>query len=130
MQKRKSKGNHNIVTDTEGNLVGLCQHAARNIQDRESAGWVLAAIRSRYPWLRHIFADGGYAEKLRTALKRIGEWTINHQTFRHGAVLRSSATQMGCRSSFAWLGRFRRLKRFEATIASAVPGRRSPTSAL
>jgi hypothetical protein len=29
------------------------------------------------PWLRPIFADGGYAgDKLRKALKRIGEWTV------------------------------------------------------
>jgi transposase len=47
------------------------------IQDRDGASCVLASIRSRYPWLRHIFADGGYAgEKLRKALKRIGEWTV------------------------------------------------------
>ena len=74
-KKIKGRKRH-IVTDTEGNLVGLVVHEA-NIQDRDGAPCVLAAIRSRYPWLRHIFADGGYAgEKLRTALKRIGEWTI------------------------------------------------------
>jgi integrase len=39
------------------------------IQDRDGAPCVLASIRSRYPWLRHIFADGGYAgDKLRKAL--------------------------------------------------------------
>jgi hypothetical protein len=33
------------------------------------------SIRSRYPWLRYIFADGGYAgDKLRKALNRIGGW--------------------------------------------------------
>ena len=38
---------------------------------------MLALICSRYPWLRQSFADGGYpGEKLRKALKRIGEWTI------------------------------------------------------
>jgi hypothetical protein len=48
-----------------------------NIQDRDGAPCVLASIRSRYRWLRHIFADGGYAgDKLRKALKCIGEWTI------------------------------------------------------
>jgi hypothetical protein len=37
-----------------------------SIQDRDGAPYVLASIRSRYPWLRHIFADGGYAgDKLR-----------------------------------------------------------------
>ena len=74
-KKIKGRKRH-IVTDTQGNLVGLVVHEA-SIQDRDGAPCVLASIRSRYPWLRHIFADGGYAgEKLRAALKRIGEWTI------------------------------------------------------
>ncbi len=32
-----------------------------------------ASIRSAYPWLRHIFADGGYAgDKLKGALGKLG----------------------------------------------------------
>ena len=74
-KKIKGRKRH-IVTDTQGNLVGLVVHEA-SIQDRDGAPRVLASIRSLYPWLRHIFADGGYAgEKLRQALKRMGEWTI------------------------------------------------------
>jgi putative transposase len=54
-----------IVTDTAGHLVGLIVHTA-SIQDRDGAVAVLASIRRLYPWLRHIFADGGYAgDKLR-----------------------------------------------------------------
>jgi transposase len=38
---------------------------------------VLASIRRLYPWLRHIFADGGYAgDKLRHALLAFGRWTV------------------------------------------------------
>jgi hypothetical protein len=33
----------------------------------------LQDIRSSFPWLRHVFADGGYAgDKLRKALTKIG----------------------------------------------------------
>src|SRR5271167_3991829 len=65
-----------IVTDTAGHLVGLIVHIA-SIQDRDGAVAVLASIRRLYPWLRHIFADGGYAgAKLREALAELGNWTL------------------------------------------------------
>jgi transposase len=111
-----------IVTDTEGNLVGLQVHAA-DIQDRDGAVSVLASIRSLYPWLRHVFADGGYAgDKLRDALTNIGQWTIE--------IIKRSDAATGfevlsrrwvVERTFAWLGRCRRLaKDFETTIASAL----------
>src|ERR1700686_3646824 len=54
-----------LVTDTIGLLIGAIVHAA-DVQDRDGAPLLLAAIRHAYPWLRHIFADAAYAgEKLR-----------------------------------------------------------------
>ena len=54
-----------------------------DVQDRDGAPRVLASIRSLYPWLRHVFADGGYAgDKLRAALKGKGSWT----TLKLGAL--------------------------------------------
>ena len=110
-----------IITDTEGHLVGLTVHTA-DIQDRDGAIGVIASIRRTYPWLRHLFADGGYAgEKLTNALSHLGMWTIE--------IIKRSDTALGFKvlprrwvveRTFAWLGRCRRLaKDFEATIASA-----------
>jgi putative transposase len=120
-KKIKGRKRH-IVTDTQGNLVGLVVHEA-DIQDRDGAPRVLALIRSLYPWLRHVFADGGYAgDKLRAALKGKGSWTLE-------IIKRSDRTKgfevlprrWVVERTFAWLGRCRRLaKDFEATIASAA----------
>ncbi len=64
-----------ILTDKQGFLVAALVHAA-DIQDRDGVPAVLAEARYRFPWLRHIFADGGYAgEKLRSALCKMGTWT-------------------------------------------------------
>ena len=79
-----------IVTDTTGLLVGLEVHSA-GVQDRDGAPDVLKAVAARYPMLRHVFADGGYAgPKLRDALKAIGRWTVQ--------IVKRSDTAQGLRS--------------------------------
>jgi transposase len=120
-KKIKGRKRH-IVTDTEGNLVGLQVHPA-DIQERDGAVEVLSSIRALCPWLRHVFADGGYAgDKLRDAVAYLGQWTIE-------IIKRSDAAQgfvllqrrWVVERTFGWLGRCRRLaKDFEATIESAV----------
>jgi len=110
-----------IVTDTSGLLVGLVVHSAA-VQDRDGAAQVLQSIVKRWPWLRHVFADGGYAgPKLKGALKRIGRFALE--------IVKRTDKAKGfevlprrwvVERTFAWLGRCRRLARdFEKSIASA-----------
>ena len=95
-KKVKGRKRH-IITDTDGNLVGLRVHPA-DIQDRDGAVGVIASIRTLYPWLRHLFADGGYAgDKLKTALAALGRWTIE--------IIKRSDTAKGLRAAAAPLGR-------------------------
>jgi len=110
-----------ILTDTIGLPVGMIVHPA-NIQDRDGAPSLLASIRARYPWLRHVFADGGYGgDKLKGRLTKVGQWTLQ--------IIKRSDRATGFEvlprrwvvdRTFAWLGRCRRLaKDYEKTIASA-----------
>ena len=120
-KKIKGRKRH-IVTDTEGHLVGLVVHEA-DVQDRDGAVLVLRSIRYLYPWLRHIFADGGYAgDKLRDALSRLGDWSleiVKRADDAKGFVV--VKRRWVVERTFAWLGRCRRLaKDFEASIDSAV----------
>ena len=120
-KKVKGRKRH-IITNTNGYLVHAVIHAA-DIQDRDGAPLVLADIRSSFPWLRHVFADGGYAgPKLKQALAKLGNWTIE--------IIKRSDRAKGfhilprrwvVERTFAWLSRNRRLaKDFEHTIASAT----------
>ena len=119
-KKIKGRKRH-IVTDTTGLMVGIKVHEA-NVQDRDGAVDVLASIRASFPWLRHIFADGGYAgPKLRGRLKEIGRWAVQ-------IVKRSDKVdgfeviprRWVVERTFAWLNRCRRLaKDWEKSIASA-----------
>jgi len=121
-KKIKGRKRH-IVTDTEGNLVGLQVHPA-DVQDRDGAVDLLASIRSLYPWLRHVFADGGYAgDKLRDAVADLGSWTF--EIIKRSDLAKHTFELLPRRwvveRTFAWLGRCRRLaKDFEATVESAV----------
>ena len=120
---KKTKGRkRHIVTDTNGFMVGLLVHSA-GVQDRDGAVPTLQSIRRFYPFLRHIFADGGYAgNKLKQALMGKGDWTIE--------VVRRCDDQNGFKvlprrwvveRTFAWLGRSRRLaKDWEKSIQSST----------
>lgn len=96
---------------------------APRIQDRDGAPALFASVREALPWLRHVFADGGYAgPKLETALAQIGTSTLE--------IIKRSDTAKGfellprrwvVERTIAWLNRDRRLaKDFEKTVESAL----------
>lgn len=120
-KKIKGRKRH-LLTDTGGLLVGAIVHPA-DVQDRDGAPLVLAKIRNAFPWLRHVFADAGYAgEKLEAALADLGQWTLE--------IVRRCELAKGFQllprrwvveRTIAWLNRNRRLaKDFEASIESAL----------
>jgi transposase len=122
MPARRSKGSkRHLLTDTAGFLIAGIVHEA-GIQDRDGAPALLQLIRNAFPWLRHIFADGGYAgPKFKKAIAAIGRWTVE-------IVKRSDAAKgfkllprrWVVERTIAWLNHNRHLaKDFEATIASA-----------
>jgi hypothetical protein len=48
-----------IAVDTDGRLL-MVNPTTADISDSAGAQIIIAAIRKRWPWLKHLFADGAY----------------------------------------------------------------------
>lgn len=90
--------------------------ATANVQDRDGARRVLRDARGRWPRLRVIFADGGYAGRLVEWVKRVCGWRVQ-------TVLRPKdaggfvplAKRWVVERTFGWLTKYRRLVQDYAT---------------
>ena len=120
-KKIKGKKRH-ILVDTVGLLLHAVVHPA-SIQDRDGAILVLGTLFGQFPFLKKLFADGGYQGPIfEQAQKKI---LPNLET----EIVKRSDTTVGFESipgrwvverTFAWLGRCRRLaKDFENRTRTA-----------
>ncbi len=119
-KKVKGRRRH-LLTDTTGILIAAIVLPG-NVQDHDGALPLLASMRRAFPWLRHLFADNGYAAaKLSQELARLGRWTLE--------IVKRSAAAQGfellprrwvVERTIGWLNRTRRLaKDFEALLTRA-----------
>lgn len=116
MKKIVGRKRHFLVDFTGLILVVLVTTA--NVQDRDGAKSLLGSVRRRFPRLRVIFADGGYAGDLIRWVKRNCRCLLK-------TILRSAETvgfvvlpkRWVVERTFAWLTKYRRLaKDYEAQI--------------
>lgn len=100
-----------ITVDTDGRLL-MINLTTADISDSAGAQQILDAIRKRWPWLKHLFADGAYD---RTQLMDKAEF-LNFVI----EVIRRSDDQKGFKvlprrwvveRTFGWMMRWRRLVR-------------------
>ena len=99
------------MTDTGGRLLAVEVHAA-DIQDRDGAKGVLKRSRSRFPFVEHVFADGGYAGKLVAWAKDKTNITIEivrREPYMKGFVV--IRRRWVVERTFAWIMKCRRLVR-------------------
>jgi putative transposase len=120
--KRVHGRKRHIITDTNGLLLAVHVHPA-NVQDVHGAVPLLERLRTKFPKLRHVFADRIYrGDQLVRAVAHCGSWTIEIVERPAGVKgFQLLPRRWVVERTFAWLGRCRRLaKDFEASIASAT----------
>ena len=112
-----------LLVDTLGLILLTKVHPA-DVQDREGARLLLAALVTRFGWLRCIWADGGYAGARVAWVRQLrpGRGT-RLEIVKHGTKLshfKILPRRWVVERTFAWLGRSRRLsKDYEQTVSSS-----------
>ena len=109
-KKVKGRKRH-IAVDTDGRLL-MVNLTTADVQDAAGAELIVAAVRRRWPWLKHLFADGAYNRGRLMSLAAYKDFTLE--------VVRKLAGQKGFQvlprrwvveRTFGWMGRWRRLVR-------------------
>src|SRR5450631_2555791 len=100
-----------IAVDTDGRLL-MVNLTTADISDSAGAQSILDAIRKRWPWIKHLFADGAYDRRQLLDKAAYLDFVIE--------VVRRLDTEPGFKvlprrwvveRSFGWLTRYRRLVR-------------------
>ena len=116
-KKIKGRKRHALV-DTGGRPLLVEPHSA-DIQDRDAGGPLLTMSRSLFPFIEHVWADGGYNhDRVKNATDIMVEIVKKKPDQTGFAVL---PRRWVVERFFAWINRNRRLaKDFEATLKSAT----------
>jgi transposase len=119
-KKLKGRKLHALV-DTLGLPMRVVVHSA-GIQDRDGAGLVLDKIRNRFPWLKLVWADGGYnARQVDLAVAKVPALRVE--------IVKRTADMAGfvvlprrwvVERTFSWFGRNRRLAKDYENLADTL----------
>jgi putative transposase len=109
-KKVKGRKRH-IAVDTDGRLL-MVNLTPADVQDAAGAEAIITAIRQRWPWLKHLFADGAYDRGKLMSAAAYRDFVI--------AIVRRLENQQGFQvlprrwvveQTFGWMMRWRRLVR-------------------
>ncbi len=100
-----------IAVDTDGRLL-MVNVTTADISDSAGAQAILDAVRKRWPWLKHLFADGAYdrTKLLDKAMFRDFVLEIVRRTDKD-PDFKVSPRRWVVERTFGWMTRWRRLVR-------------------
>lgn len=100
-----------IAVDTDGRLL-MVNLTSADISDSAGAQMILDAVRKRWPWLKHLFADGAYDRTQLMDKAAFHEFVIEvvHRINKEPGF-KVLPRRWVVERTFAWLTRWRRLVR-------------------
>ena len=99
-----------IAVDTDGRLL-MVNLTTADISDCAGAQTILDAIRKRWPWLKHLFADGAYDRRQLLDKAAFLDFTIKVVKRSRANGFHVLPRRWVVERSFGWLTRYRRLVR-------------------
>ena len=109
--KRTKGRKRHVAVDTDGRLL-MVNLTTADVQDAAGAEEIVRAVRKRWPWLKHLFADGAYDRGRLASLAAYKDFTLE--------IVRKLPDQIGFQvlprrwvveRTFGWMTRWRRLVR-------------------
>ena len=106
-----------IAVDTDGRLL-MINLTTADIADSAGAQLILHAIRKRWPWLKHLFADGGYDRKALMDKAAFLDFVVEIVRRMEGQhTFEVLPRRWVVERTFGWMTRWRRLVRdYEARL--------------
>ena len=102
-----------------GLLLAILVHPA-DVSDRDGAYATLARLVGRFPRLRHLWADGGYAGQMPELVEATWGWHV--EIVRRAAGVKGFAVQPRrwvVERTFGWFGRYRGLSKDYEQLAQS-----------
>ena len=100
-----------IAVDTDGRLL-MVNLTPADISDSAGAQMILDGVRKRWPWLKHLFADGAYDRAQLMDKAAFRDFTIQVVKRSDAAVgFEVIPRRWVVERTFAWMTRWRRLAR-------------------
>ena len=100
-----------IAVDTDGRLL-MVNLTPADISDSAGAQMILDGVRKRWPWLKHLFADGAYDRTQLMDKAAFRDFTIQVVKRSDAAVgFEVIPRRWVVERTFAWMTRWRRLVR-------------------
>ena len=109
--KKLNGRKRHVAVDTDGRLL-MVNLTTADVQDAAGAEEIVRAVRKRWPWLKHLFADGAYDRGRLASLAAYKDFTLE--------IVRKLPDQKGFQvlprrwvveRTFGWMTRWRRLVR-------------------